>query len=65
MVLNCVCDLMIGGPRHGEIVINGNHPDNENEEDLIYNLKDLCGREPESITKIHNEVTKFVLNMKN
>lgn len=31
-------DLMIGGPNHGNLIVNGGHPDNENEDDIVYKL---------------------------
>jgi hypothetical protein len=32
-------DLIVGGPKHGTIIINSNHPDNNNEEDIEIEIK--------------------------
>ena len=31
-------DLIIGGPNHGDLIVNGGHPENDNEDDIVYKL---------------------------
>ncbi len=34
-------ELVVGGPKHGTVIINGNHDENENEEDIEIKLDDF------------------------
>jgi len=31
-------DLIIGGPNHGDLIVNGGHPENDNDDDIVYKL---------------------------
>lgn len=48
-------DLIVGGPKHGTFIINSNHPDNNNEEDIEIKIKDF-GREFDCIEEIRQYV---------
>jgi hypothetical protein len=48
-------DLIVGGPKHGTFIINSNHPDNNNEEDIEIKIKDF-GREFDCIEEIRHYV---------